>query len=395
MGKKRRISSEQLQDDSFFGELNNLLDNFEDSYGCLMNDESYIPIRDYIDTGSYMLNSLISGDIFKGVPSGKIVQFAGEEATGKTYLALNICKNAILKSGYSVIYFDSENAIDYEQLSGFGLTGNKFRHQLVNSVEQLATMCKQVTNSILERGDKEPPKILIVIDSIGNLSTTKEISDVLSGQEKEDMTRPKRLKKLFRVLTTDFARTQIPCILVNHVYSNTSGFIGGNIIGGGTGTKYNSSIIVELGKAQLKDGDLRTGTLVTCKLSKSRTTTIGVKKKFIISFKKSLNRFIGLQTFANDDKTLLEIYEKVGIGIGKINKDGSFSPASIKKLEEFTKTGYVVDGKNVKLGEFFSEATWTYERLEKINEFAKRQLTFGGEDNEIEIENDDSDFENE
>lgn len=238
---KKTTNKDVENSDPMFDDINSILDSFEDSYGCIMDEKSHVPIRDWISTGNYMLNGLISGDIFKGIPSGKLVQLAGENATGKTYIALNICKQAI-KQGYSVIYFDSENAIDYEQLVDFGVSGPKFRHQIVNTVEQLATMCKKITSKIIESGRET--KVLFIIDSVGNLSTTKEITDVEAGNEKEDMTRPKRIKKFFRVLTTDLAKTQIPCIAINHVYANTGGFVAGNIIGGGSGTLYNSSVII-------------------------------------------------------------------------------------------------------------------------------------------------------
>ena len=376
MAKKKTTKVIESDNSSNVSVLDSIFDSINPGYGSLLCNDEYLTTSDWISTGSYTLNALISSSLFKGIPSGKVTVFSGESASGKTLLALNTCKEAI-KKGYMVLWCDTENAIEKEQVESLGIDTKMFRHQrfATNTVEELTTYLVNVFAKLKELKDKEGEnqKIMIVIDSIGQLPSQKELQDSLSGSDKVDMTRAKMLKRLFRVITSDISYLDIPVLMINHVYANVGSFIGGTIQSGGSGPMFSASIIVEFTKAQLKDGadaSKRTGTIVTAKLVKGRFSTVGSKKKIHISFKKGVNPYIGLQSFMNP-----EFYERTGIGFGKINKtNGEFVQTS--NVDDVTKQGYVVGGNSVKYDKFFIHSVFTDEVLTILDEYAQDELKF-------------------
>ena len=384
--KSIEISNNEI--DSTITTLDSIFDSINPGYGSLLSNDEYVTTSDWISTGSYTLNALISSSIFKGIPSGKITVFSGESASGKTLLALNTCREAI-KKGYMILWCDTENAIDKEQVESLGINPKMFRHQrfATNTIEELTTYLVNVFAKLKElknsKKETENKKILIVIDSIGQLPSQKELQDSLSGSDKVDMTRAKMLKRLFRVITSDIAYLDIPVLMVNHVYANVGSFIGGTIQSGGSGPMFSASIIVEFTKAQLKDGadaSKRTGTIVTAKLVKGRFSTVGSKKKIHISFKKGVNPYIGLQSFMNP-----EFYERTGIGFGKINKgNGEFVQTS--NVDDVTKQGYVVNRTPVKYDKFFIHSVFTEDVLKILDEYAQDELKFKNDNLEDDIE---------
>jgi len=252
-------------------------------------NEAKFKTKEWIDTGNYVLNAIISGDPFKGIPNNRIIQFAGIASTGKSFLVQEIAINA-QKQGYTVIYFDSEGAYDFESLVKRGFDEEKLIYIPVGTVEELR---KVMVNIVKEVSEDE--KVLLLVDSLGNLATEKEVEDALSGKEKEDMTRARRLKSLFRLVATDAAIKGIPILLVNHVYTSINSFIPQNITSGGSGQLYNSSVILELTKAKDKESSgKQIGVIITAKILKSRFVKEGVKAKLTINFKKGLNRYSGI-----------------------------------------------------------------------------------------------------
>ena len=234
MAKSKKTSSGAFNLNDLNNELNAL-----SSWGTQLDDPNFIDIDDWISTGNLALNALISGDITKGIPSGRITTLAGPEQTGKTFLALNVAREAQLK-GYYVIWFDTENAISREQVIGnFNIDPSKFRYERINTVSELTIYCKKLTNSLIEKKEKgiEIPKIILFLDSIGNLASTKEVDDAVEGVKKQDMTRARDIKSFFRIITTDLGKLNIPMVAINHVYVNVMSFFGGNSQSGGCLTK--------------------------------------------------------------------------------------------------------------------------------------------------------------
>ena len=339
-------------------------------WGGTLDDEKFSAINDWISTGNYALNALISGDIFKGIPSGRVTTLAAPESTGKTFLALNIAREAQRK-GYYVIWFDTENAFDAKQaVENFGIEASKLRLEKINTVTELTIYCKKLTAKFIEakKEGHEIPKILLVVDSIGNLASHKEVQDILEGEKKVDMTRAKDIKGMFRILTTDLGKLDIPMVAINHVYANTTSFFGGNAQSGGSGLKYLGSVNVELSKAQLKEGNDRVGITVTAKLEKARFSAPYKPIKLQIRFDKGMNKYIGLETFMDEDT-----FDILGYGPGRINETGKYTYADT----EFPNSWALKDGnKNTTRKTIYKNSFFSQERLEKLNEIVKQKLSY-------------------
>ena len=269
-------------------------------YAVLMgSDEDKFAIRDWLDSGNILLNCLISADPYKGTPTGKIIQLAGPSSTGKTYLCLELVKSA-QAAGYFVVLYDSEFANNEKQdMIKRGVDPNMLLWIGIDTVEKLKT---QVLNQLDEIGPKD--KVAIMIDSIGNLSTNKEISDSTEGKDTRDMTRSKQLKALFRTCTLKAGVKNVPMFLVNHVYASIGSYTGGNTVGGGTGSMYMSSIIIELSKAQDKTGDGVIGAIISAKTIKNRFARERQKVKFRINFGRGLGKYSGLFEYCYEEAKL-------------------------------------------------------------------------------------------
>lgn len=185
----------------------------------IIEDSQYANIDEWIPTGSYILNATLSGSIFGGMPNRRSICLAGESGSGKTYIALSICRNAI-SMGYDIIYCDSEGAVDIETVKRIGIDTRKFVIKPVGTVEEFATFSANMVKNISEITENggTPPKIMVVLDSLGNLASNKEKGDVIDGTGKRDMTKQQLIRSTFRVVGNDFAKLGIPFIICNHTY---------------------------------------------------------------------------------------------------------------------------------------------------------------------------------
>ena len=146
-------------------------------------------VDNFIDTGSYIFNALLSGSLQGGLPSNKITAIAGESATGKTYFALGMCKQFLDDNPTAVIYFESESAITKEMIEERGIDSNRIVIVPVVTVQEFRTQSINMLDNYLETPEDDRPKMMFVLDSLGMLSTTKEIEDTADGKETRDMTR--------------------------------------------------------------------------------------------------------------------------------------------------------------------------------------------------------------
>jgi RecA/RadA recombinase len=283
--------------------------------------------------------------------------------TGKSFVCLNVVREA-QKKGYDVIYCDTEGAIDKSTAAKFGIDQYRIRYQPIKTVTEFQTF---VTNLLeLVKKAKESggsPKILLIVDSLGMLSTDKELNDAMIGKNAADMgEKAKELRKLCRVITLDLTAARIPLIATNHVYAG-GGFFPTKESSGGDGPIFAMSVISFLSKAQLKEGNssTKTGIIVTSNLKKSRFT-IPEPVKFHISFANGMNPYVGLQDFVN--------WEACGIERGKLeevkNKDGVkemvFTPNA-------SSTRWAVKhlGKTVTSSQLFTSEIFTQEVLENLD----------------------------
>ena len=202
-------------------------------------------VEDYsgdLDTGVYSLNALLSGSVYKGPPDNIIIALAGEEATGKTYFLISMIKTFLDSDPNAVvIFFESESAknTEREQLIERGVDVTRVLLVPVVTIQEFRTQAIRIVDKHLETPEDKRPKIMMCLDSLGMLSTNKEVEDIGSGSDTRDMTRAQLIKGAFRVLTLRLGRAKIPMIITNHTY-DTQGLFSKKTMSGGclvSGTK--------------------------------------------------------------------------------------------------------------------------------------------------------------
>jgi len=203
------------------------------SLGSVMELSEFSEIDQYVHSGNYHLNACLTGSLFKGYPNNRSIAIAGPSGTGKTYLILNAVKK-FQEQGYYVIYVDSENAVDRELMERFKIDTSRVRYEPIGTVEEFRTIVTTTCQTLIDakRGGYEIPRILFILDSAGNLASKKEVDDALSGSDKADMTRSKKMKSIFRIIMNKMAEIKATFIFSNHVYM-TQDFIPEAKAGGG------------------------------------------------------------------------------------------------------------------------------------------------------------------
>ena len=309
-------------------------------------------VTSFIDTGSYSFNALLSGSIYGGLPGNRITAIAGEAATGKTFFALGICKHFLDKDeSAGVIYFESESAVSKNMIEDRGIDSKRFVVVPVATVQEFRTQSIKIVDKYLEQPEDKRKPIMFVLDSLGMLSTTKEMSDTAEGKETRDMTRSQIVKSTFRVLTLKLGKADIPMIMTNHTYDVIGSMFPQKEMGGGSGLKYAASSIIYLGKRKVKDGTDVVGNIIHCKNYKSRLTRENSMVDVLLTYDKGLDKYYGLMELAIE----AGIFKKVSTRI---------------ELPDGTKTF----GKTINDN---PEKYYTKEVLEKIDEQAKKQFLYG------------------
>jgi len=313
-----------------------------------------------INTGSYILNAALSGSLYGGVPNNKITAFAGESATGKTFFVLGIVQQFLADNpDAGVVYYDTEAAVTKEMMEARGIdtrrviiaepdTIQKFRHHALKVIETY-----EQTSF-----DKRPP-MMMVLDSLGLLSTTKEMEDTTQGSETRDMTKAQVIKATFRVLTLKLAKARIPMLVTNHVYDVVGSYVPMKEIGGGTGLKYAASTIAMLTKKKEKDGTDIIGNLIKVKMYKSRLSKENQDVTVRLDYTKGLDKYYGL----------LELAEKYGI-IKKVS--------TRYELPDGTK----VFGKSINSD---PEKYFTDDIMAQLEDAARKEFMYGADEVQEEV----------
>ncbi len=275
-------------------------------YGSIVDDGVETgDVDSFIDTGSYIFNALLSGSVNGGLPANKITALAGESATGKTYFLMGIVKSFLDSNpNAGVIYFESESAITKQMVIDRGIDPKRMVMMPVTTVQEFRTQSLRVLDKYLERDEADRQPMFICLDSLGMLSTTKEIEDSEAGKETRDMTRAQVVKSIFRVLTLKLGKANVPLLVTNHTYDVVGAYVPTKEMGGGSGLKYAASNIIFLSKSKEKDGKEVIGNLIKCRAQKSRLT----KENSLVTTRlyydeRGLDRYYGL----------LELGEKHGI----------------------------------------------------------------------------------
>jgi RecA/RadA recombinase len=266
----------------------------------------------FVDTGSFAFNALLSGSLYGGIPDNKIVAIAGESATGKTYFTLGIVHKFLSDNPDGVVlYFDTEQAVTSEMFADRGVDPKRVAVFPVATIEEFRHQAITIVDKYLELSKDEKKPMLICLDSLGMLSTDKEIADTADGKGTRDMTRAQMVKSTFRVLTLKLGKAGIPLILTNHTYDVIGSMFPQKEMGGGSGLKYAASTIVYLSKKKVKDGTDVIGNIIHCKLYKSRFTKENSMVDVLLNYDEGLNPYYGLVDIA----LKYEIFEKVSTRI--------------------------------------------------------------------------------
>ena len=289
-------------------------------------------VDSFIDTGSYIFNALLSGSIYGGLPSNKITAIAGESATGKTFFLMGMVKSFLDKNpDAGVLYFESESAITQQMVIDRGIDPQRMVIIPVTTVQEFRTQAIKVLDSYLAKNEADRKPIMLCLDSLGMLSTTKEVEDTSDGKETRDMTRAQVLKAAFRVLTLKLGRAKVPMVVTNHTYDSMGSLFPTKEMGGGSGLKYAASSIVFLSKKKDKNGTEVVGNIVHCKNHKSRLTIENKMVDVRLSYDKGLDRYYGLLELAIKHGIFKQVSTRIELPDGKTQ----FGKTIINNPEEY------------------------------------------------------------
>ena len=297
----------------------------------------------YVDTGSYIFNGLISGSIFGGVSNNKITAIAGESSTGKTFFSLAVVKNFLDSNpdGYC-LYFDTEAAVNKSLLSSRGIDLDRLVVVNVVTIEEFRTKALKAVDIYLKTNIEDRKPCMFVLDSLGMLSTEKEIRDALDDKQVRDMTKSQLVKGAFRMLTLKLGQANIPLIVTNHTYDVIGSYIPTKEMGGGSGLKYAASTIIYLSRKKEKDGKEVIGNIIKAKTAKSRLSKENKEVQVRLYYdERGLDRYYGLLELGELGgiwKNVAGRYEINGKKVyGKqilANPDEYFTPEVMQALDE-------------------------------------------------------------
>jgi len=311
--------------------LNNVIKELDNEFASIV-DEGIAAgdCNSYVDTGSYILNALCSGSIFGGLPQNKVTALAGESSTGKTFFALSIVKNFLEQNPEGqVIYFESESAISKDMMATRNIDVKRVGLVPVTTVQEFRTQSIKVVDEYMKLKKDDRPPLLFVLDSLGMLSTSKEVQDASDGKETRDMTRAQVIKSIFRILSLKLGQAGIPLIVTNHTYEVVGAYVPTKEMGGGTGLKYAASSILFLSKKKEKDGTEQVGNIIKVKAQKSRFTKENSDVETRLYFdERGLDKYYGLLELGEKHG----VFERVG---NRIKTDsGNVYPSVIYKDPE-------------------------------------------------------------
>ena len=308
--------------------------------------------EEYINSGCFILNALLCGSIFGGVSSNKITAIAGESSTGKTFFSLAVVQNFLNENPEGgVIYFDTESAITKSLLTERNIDTSRCIIANVVTVEEFRTQALKIVDKYLKTPADDRKPLMFVLDSLGMLSTEKEITDALNDKQVRDMTKSQLVKGAFRMLTLKLGQANIPMLVTNHTYDVIGAYVPTKEMGGGSGLKYAASSIIYLSKKKEKDGTEVVGNIIKVKTAKSRLSRENKEVSVRLFYdERGLDRYYGL----------LELGEIGGLWKNVAGR-------------------YEIDGKKLYAKAMLSdpETYFTDDIMEKLDEIARREFSYG------------------
>jgi len=308
--------------------------------------------ENFIDTGSYIFNGLVSGSIFGGVSSNKITAIAGESSTGKTFFSLAVVKNFLDSNpdGYC-LYFDTEAAVNKGLLESRGIDMKRLVVVNVVTIEEFRSKALRAVDIYLKTPIENRKPCMFVLDSLGMLSTEKEIRDALDDKQVRDMTKSQLVKGAFRMLTLKLGQANIPLIVTNHTYDVIGSYVPTKEMGGGSGLKYAASTIIYLTKKKEKDGKEVIGNIIKAKTHKSRLSKENKQVEIRLYYdERGLDRYYGLLELGE----LGELWKNVA-GRYEFNGKKIYAKEILRNPQDY----------------------FTDDVMEKLDEVAKVQFSYG------------------
>jgi RecA/RadA recombinase len=339
--------------------LKDIIKTTGNEYAALVSDGVEAGDCDsFIDTGSYVFNALLSGSIYGGLAANKITAIAGESATGKTFFLMGMVKSFLDDNpDAGVLYFESESAITKQMVVDRGIDPTRMVIIPVTTVQEFRTQAIKILDTYLTTKESDRKPIMLCLDSLGMLSTTKEVEDTTDGKETRDMTRAQVLKAAFRVLTLKLGRAKVPMVVTNHTYDTMGSMFPTKEMGGGSGLKYAASSIVFLSKKKDKNGTEVVGNIVHCKNHKSRLTIENKMVDVRLSYEKGLDRYYGLLELAIKYGIFKQMSTRIELPDGKTQ----FGKTIINNPEEY----------------------FTEEVMKKIDDAAAKEFRYGNVHSEV------------
>jgi len=319
----------------------NLVDDMKDEDTSIMGDgKGAAEFGGTIDSGSYMLNAVLSGSIFGGIPNNKITAFAGESATGKTFFVLGVAKQFLQDNpDGGIVYYDTEAAVTKQMMEERGVDTSRVIISQPDTIQKFRTHAMK-TIDMYEKSPDRPP-MMFILDSLGLLSTEKEVADTTEGKDVRDMTKSQLIKGAFRVLTLKLAKIGVPMIVTNHVYEVIGSYMPMKEMGGGSGLKYAASTITYLSKKKVRDGTDITGIIIKAKMFKSRLAKENAQAEVLLSYKGGLDRYYGLLEFGEKHGIFKKSGNRYEMGESKLygkqilkEPEKYFTEDVLKKIDE-------------------------------------------------------------
>ena len=332
--------------------LKEIVKEIGDEYAQISSDID--ETEQYIDTGSYIFYGLVSGSIFGGVSSNRITAIAGESSTGKTYFSLAVVKNFLDNNldGYC-LYFDTESAVNKKLLESRGIDLNRLVVINVVTIEEFRSKALRAVDKYLQMPTEERKPCMFVLDSLGMLSTEKEIRDALDDKQVRDMTKSQLVKGAFRMLTLKLGQANVPLIVTNHTYDVIGAYVPTKEMGGGSGLKYAASTIIYLSKKKEKDGKEVIGNIIKAKTHKSRLSKENKTVEIRLYYdERGLDKYYGL----------LELGEIGGLWKNVAGR-------------------YEMNGKKIYAKQILAEPEtyFTDEVMQALDEIAQKEFSYGTE----------------
>jgi RecA/RadA recombinase len=341
---------------------------------AILSKSKFFNQKDMIPTSIPIINVALSGKLDGGLTPG-LTMWAGPSKHFKTGFSLLMAKSYLDKyPEAALLFYDSEFGTPQSYFDAFGIDTSRVLHTPLTDIEQLKfDIMKQLSE--VQRGDN----LIIVIDSIGNLASKKEVDDAMDGKSVADMSRAKQVKSLFRMITPHLSLKDIPMIVVNHTYK-TLELYAKDVVGGGTGSYYSADNIFILGRQQEKDGTEVTGYNFIINVEKSRYVKEKSKIPVSLSYNGGISKWSGLLDIALESKHVIKPsngwYSKVDLETGEMEakkyreadtntSDFWTSILADKRFNEFVKQKYQLSNGGLMINEEIeSGGTMTDEELD-------------------------------